>query len=248
MSVPNPATTDWVPMWNLSGTIDLNYKGAWVAGTYKDGDVVVDNGIAYIATMTTSVRPTPWPGSPNNLIPAVTSAQLTAITPYDGQLVRLIVDATAGIEWTLAYRAASASAYKWEFVGGPSLRSEIFTDETWTTTAVWADVGAGPKIVLPRSGEYRAQAGATIYTASVSDTHYLSIHSAGTGGSNGGIGPVYYALTNAAANWYMSAFFQGHTTPGCPAGSDLRVRHQHNIAGTAHAASRWIEITPVRVS
>src|SRR5215831_9190550 len=66
MSTPNPATTPWVPMWNLNGGMDLRYNGAWQAGNYYDGDVVVYNGVTYICVRPTNKAPTPW--APGQLV------------------------------------------------------------------------------------------------------------------------------------------------------------------------------------
>jgi len=66
MSTPNPATTPWVPMWNLNGGMDLRYQGAWAAGNYYDGDVVVYQGVTYICVRPTNKAPTPW--APGNLV------------------------------------------------------------------------------------------------------------------------------------------------------------------------------------
>jgi|SRR5215467_1143237 len=64
MSTPNPAATDWVPIWALANPAfsgDLVYKGAFAAGSYKDGDIVVSNGVTYICVRPTSATPVPWP-------------------------------------------------------------------------------------------------------------------------------------------------------------------------------------------
>jgi hypothetical protein len=47
VSVPNPATVDWVPI--FAGGGGLTYGGDWSAATtYKDGDVVIKDGVAFI--------------------------------------------------------------------------------------------------------------------------------------------------------------------------------------------------------
>jgi hypothetical protein len=70
VSTPNPATTDWVPLWSIGTTaIDLRYTGAWGAGTYTDGDVVLYNGVAYLCVRTTTAAPAAWPTAAGPLGP-----------------------------------------------------------------------------------------------------------------------------------------------------------------------------------
>ena len=74
--------------------------------------------------------------------------------PVNGQEVYYVADATNGIVWHLKYRSASASAYKWEFVGGPSLFAEIATNETTASTTYVALATAGPTVTVPLAGDY----------------------------------------------------------------------------------------------
>jgi hypothetical protein len=84
----------------------------------------------------------------------LTVAQFTALSaPEDGDEVYLEVDGTNGVLWHLRYVAAEAT-YKWRFLGGPPLVSEITSDETTTSTSYAALSTAGPAIALPRAGDY----------------------------------------------------------------------------------------------
>lgn len=75
--------------------------------------------------------------------------------PSDGDLWDFVADATNGVIWTFRYRAASASAYKWEYVGGNPLRVNVDTAES-TASAVLVDLTTvGPTVTIPLSGEYR---------------------------------------------------------------------------------------------
>jgi len=47
----------------ITEAADLYYLGDWVAGTYKEGDIVVYNGVAYMAVRQTTQTPVPW-GTP----------------------------------------------------------------------------------------------------------------------------------------------------------------------------------------
>ena len=54
MSVPASA-------FKAGGSTDLRYDGAYAPGSYTDGDIVIYNGIAYMAQRPTTNPPTPWP-------------------------------------------------------------------------------------------------------------------------------------------------------------------------------------------
>jgi len=73
LSTPAPASTNWIPLWNLNGATGLNYRGAYVAATqYADGDIVVYNGIMYACVRPTLNAPVVFPvGSQNNPIAKV---------------------------------------------------------------------------------------------------------------------------------------------------------------------------------
>ena len=82
---------------------------------------------------------------------------LTALPagPVDGQEILYLADATLGIIWRFRYRTASASTYKWEFIGGTEFSAYTAGDVTRPTGSVYADVG--PSITVPLAGEYIAQ-------------------------------------------------------------------------------------------
>ena len=64
-TIPDPATTDWVPLWDL-GRQPVKYLGDYAATTtYNDGDVVIGpDGIAYVCVMDNTLGVTPaWSGS-----------------------------------------------------------------------------------------------------------------------------------------------------------------------------------------
>lgn len=89
----------------------------------------------------------------------VTPAQFALLTPADGDEVVLRVDDAAGVRWRLRYNAASASAYKWEFLGGPFLSSYVTTFETKTGTTYAALTTPGPSVTVPLAGDYEVELG-----------------------------------------------------------------------------------------
>jgi hypothetical protein len=65
--------------------------------------------------------------------------------------------------WQLRYRAASSSAYKWEFVGGSALYNEVVAVEAKTGTTYTDLTTVGPQITLPLGGDYDVTIGAGMY-------------------------------------------------------------------------------------
>lgn len=82
----------------------------------------------------------------------------------DGQECRLLVDATNGIVWHLAYRAGSSSPYKWEFLGGSSLLARVNGSlGVITVGGVWNTAGGGaPAVTVPNVGDYEVDFGCNV--------------------------------------------------------------------------------------
>lgn len=149
MSTPAVATTEWVPLWDLTGGVNLDYKGAWAAGTYKEGEIVIDQGVAYLCTRTTTQKPVPWAAPP----PSPSYGTTLPASPVNGQEHVLVDSVTAPTyQWRLRFNSQSSSAYKWEFIGGaPSAQYELTSvgispAPTWNPT--------GPLFAIPRAGTY----------------------------------------------------------------------------------------------
>lgn len=90
--------------------------------------------------------------------------------PINGQEYFYVADATNGVVWHLKYRAASASASKWEYVGGPPLFSEA--SGVATTVAahnVYQDLAGGPSITVPLAGDYVAAYSGRAVPATIGD-------------------------------------------------------------------------------
>ena len=150
-TIPDPATTDWVPLFDL-GRQPIKYLGQYnPSTTYNDGDVVIGpDGLAYVCVMDSTLNSTPggWPAQP--VTPPAYGTTLPA-SPVNGQEA-ILVDSTTNptYQWRFRYNASSTSAYKWEFIGGaPIAKGE---DNTVGITGGWVTVG--PQILVPRTGEY----------------------------------------------------------------------------------------------
>lgn len=120
------------------GSIYMRRDGAASTVIYvKTTGITVNTGWASVATGSGFGRGTTLPTNPG-----------------DGDEFVLVADAANGVLWHLKYNAGSASAYKWEYVGGTPLHHAIDTDET-TGSTTYADLATvGPTLTVSHSGEY----------------------------------------------------------------------------------------------
>jgi hypothetical protein len=185
-----------------------------------------------------------------NLTGGVPKVTISAIgggppaSPGDGDIwIATGVDA-AGARWKFQYNAGSASAYKWEFIGGSDVLAEIPTDETLTTsTGAAVDLATvGPRHVLARAGDYDFIGGAGFWHSAANAYGQLfgwrsAIASFGNGQNT--FTPV--------AGYAQSVTVSGRVI-GAAAGDDVRLRYAMTVAGTGHFIGRWIRVRPVRIS
>ena len=83
MSVPNPATTDWVPIY--AGAANFNYLGDYIPSTlYKDGDIVMYNGMPWLAVKETNTPPEPFPLPSLSSIPSGSGMMWFSNIPPEG--------------------------------------------------------------------------------------------------------------------------------------------------------------------
>lgn len=186
------STAGAAPTWQPpapSGS-QITYKGDWVAGNYNDGDVVVYNGVEYMAARATSAAPVPWPAPPGGGVPLpvvngqwlkgvggsavwapLVPSDLAALvsygttfpaSPVDGQEAVLVDNvANPSFQWRFRYNAGSTSAYKWEYFGGGGACSGPQGHQDFTSTA-WTGFGGGPAVTAPRAGEYILEWGCVV--------------------------------------------------------------------------------------
>lgn len=242
MSTPNPATTPWVPLWNLNGAAGMNYRGAYAGATqYTDGDIVVSNGIAYMCVRPTQNPPALWPMAPG------TSAYGTTLpaSPYDGQEAVLVDSVTnPTYQWRFRYNAGSSSTYKWEFIGGTQVDIVVSSDETTVTVGTWIDLTTvGPVFTASRAGIYRCVGNVDTY------------HSVAPAGSNFAValaGAPAPSLIPSGISLALPNFgVTGLTVTGfvtLTAGATARLIYASSTAGTCHWRNRVLSVQPVRVS
>ena len=172
--------------------------------------------------------------------PRVTA--LPAGVGTDGFEVRYVADATNGIIWSFRYNAASASAYKWEFVGGPPLAAVVETASAVTPAATEVDL-SGPSLTLP------ALAGDFIISHCYTGKHP-------TGGNyvrgvlsvaGAVITSTYLYAVSYLAGYDSSPASAGYAATGLAASSVVKMRYYSSAGTTAEVRSRRLAVTPIRV-
>lgn len=162
-------------------------------------------------------------------------------SPIDGQECYYLADATNGIIWHLRYRAASASAYKWEYVGGSPLFAEIATSEATASATYVGLTTPGPQITPPLVGDYMVAIGAAMNNSTAGAVSAMSYAIGATVASD-----VDHArLVSGNGNNEAAVFFErrknGLTVVA------LTASYKQIAGGTATFTRRWMRVQPVRV-
>jgi hypothetical protein len=111
-----------------------------------------------------------WLRSPK--IPIWTSLPTGMTAADDGRTIKFLADQTAGVVWDLRYRHFQAdgvtvnpSSYKWEYIGGPPLKSLVAAGENNIAGSGYNDLATvGPDLIAPLAGEYDARISALCWT------------------------------------------------------------------------------------
>jgi hypothetical protein len=170
--------------------------------------------------------------------------------PYDGQVLDYVADATGGVVWRLRYRAASASSFKWEFVGGSALTA-IVSAQTTVVSSSYPGSAQTPSVTVPLAGDYLVRRGfqGGLYGATNGGSAVGGIHNAGT--LTGGELQAGTDTNIGADGTRFTGVFVEDVLPGLAASNVLDLRYRRADAGggggTAYFTNRWLAVTPVRV-
>lgn len=233
--------------WGPAGS-DLIYDGDFAAGpTYKDGEIVVSNGVAYICVTPTTAPPAAWPGGPT---PAPTAKPAYGTTfpasPVDGQEAVLTdyVPFPAYV-WRLRYNAlrTSDSAYKWEFVGGAPRSTNPGGSVGVTTANAWTAITSSSTIGVPRTGRYLVNGGCFVQhmgTWGGAINCYVRVF------AYIGSGAVTASATFVPTGQYGGTEIAIQGKLVLTANDTLRVEGQINstISGQVNFSNAWLRLTP----
>lgn len=164
----------------------------------------------------------------------------------DGQEVYFVVDATKGILWHLKYRAASTSAYKWEFVGGSRIVSENNAGYTVAMTTVHTLTTDTPSVTLPLNGDYLIEYGGQFgFSSGIVDDLVVTVGLDATNKET--ISNIWFYFGTAAQ---FRTFGQQKTVlTGCVANQLVRMFARSQTANrTLTYSGRTIAVRPIRVA
>lgn len=163
--------------------------------------------------------------------------------PNDGDEIYFLADDTNGVMWHLRYRKASASIYKWEFIGGQALQTQANTTVSMGTLSAFTDFSdALPTIVLPLSGDYDLEYGAELTHTGTGQG--IFIQPVATGLAAGSQNAYIQFVQAAAANSQRSVQYTRYRATGISGTLKL----QYFVGATGGSADRRkLLATPVRV-
>jgi hypothetical protein len=181
-------------------------------------------------------------GPPGNPAPLVTALPAS---PVDGQECDYLADAANGVVWHLKYRAASASAHKWELVGGAELESH----QTGGIAAIAAVAGTnavvpGVAVVVPLAGDYDLVTQGFFQVAS--GTPQLQVFPAVTG-TGASLGTVYLGGVEDVTPSIAGTETIMNRSPNIPAGTSISLGLSVSVSQNVVPYSVAVKARPVRV-
>lgn len=163
--------------------------------------------------------------------------------PYDGQVVRYLVDASAGWVWTFVYHAGHPGDHKWFYLGGSPASHTVATSETTASTTYTDLATAGPEYTVPLAGVYAVGGGFTGSNDTVDAVCFMSPRV--DADTPVDADSVRHASSTAGAAGSPSRSLMAYVTASSP---ELVVAAQFRVsAGTGTFLNRYLTVTPVRV-
>jgi hypothetical protein len=173
-----------VPTTQLPVSIDLRWAGTYAGATaYKEGDVVIYNGVSYIALRpTTGETPLPWSSGATGALQSFSNALASDVsiasvnTFYDGPTLTALVAGTyllvGQLLVTRAGNAGFVTAKLWDGTSAPIAVAEIHS----------SGVSSGQDFMLPLSGLVTLAATTTIKISAeaAGAGHVMKVAAAGT--------------------------------------------------------------------
>ncbi len=233
--------------WLDEGSYNLTISGytSYLEQVSADARLTVGNpptdpiaGVAGLRTLGTGAQQ----ALPGNTSVAVAPAVVTSLpgSPTDGLEVIFQTpnDPLTGypLFWRLRYRTATT---KWDFIGGPSLVSQVATSEVVVAGAGYvAETTAGPLVALPVAGDYDIEFGFA-GTSNAASPVYMSF-------DIGATGAVDADAAFGSGNGSQYAVGRTIRKTGLTAVT-LTAKYKTANGLNLTAANRFMRVTPVRL-
>lgn len=247
---PQSSDVPDVPYWMQQLATDLDDVAKYSQGVLASRPAATTSGRIYLATDDKTGGPngtlyvadgTSWRGMRGQLdvVTALPSS------PSDGQecLFQSAAMATAGVMWHLRYRSGASGSYKWEFVGGPPISSEVTTNEATSSSTFVALATAGPSVALPLAGDYVVRVGAHMVNSTSTSTAILMSYDIGATTAVDADG----ANLNSPAVASMQATLSRSRLKTGLSAVTLTAKYRSSAASAVSFMNRWMEVIPVRV-
>ena len=169
-----------------------------------------------------------------------TGTSFPTVGLIDGQDYYYLASASLGVVWHFKYRSASASSFKWEFVGGAPLYSEQVTGESTSSTTFVALASGLPQVTVPLAGDYLVRHGAQASAGSaVTAQSGISINAATPNAAD-------IISDTVAGVSYVADMFRERVMTSLAVSAVLQQRYAGSAAVATNYAQRFLSITPVR--
>lgn len=220
--------------------------------TYVKGQWIDDDGSGTTGTSMSAARM-------GNIEQGIADAHYPPVVdvlppnPVDGQLARLLADdGTYGgpFIWTLRFRQASASAYKWDVIDAQPLASGSGSLSVTPVNNNFFDAGA--VIWLPFAGDWLMEASGNRVLQSVGSTGVYTNLVVGNGiGGTAGVSTwdnVDGGSCQLPSQYAASPFFLRDIRKSIPGGSNVAVRSRHLTANLQVTYAQVVlTATPLRL-
>jgi hypothetical protein len=170
-------------------------------------------------------------------------------SPFDGQEFSLVVDATNGVVWRFKYNAGSASAFKWEFIGGGAIVQNVSAHFIFNTMNQVGATGwyypTGLSWSAIRAGDYEVDGIINFDPNGANAAPFYSDSFAGSVVTSAGAGETYFTDITAAHNQFSYSLTRIN---GVTAAQTIGLCGLAPTPGTNKFDQGWVRIRPIRLS
>jgi hypothetical protein len=204
-------------------------------GSLTSGTGYVDLAVIEFDTETVAAYASGFLGPPRvTALPA---------NPVDSQECYFVADAANGILWHLRYNTGSASAYKWEVVGGNPLSAIATSGVNLAAQNTWSDLSGSPSFVAPLAGDYLVGHGCNI--ANQSGTPTATNCHAGVFVVSGV--PVEPYCSGVTGDAYARSQSTDNGKITVVSGAVIKQQFYQGSTNPIAYSRRWMKLMPVRV-